>query len=239
MKWVNDWPVIGNDPDGDGKGEPVLVHAKPGVGKSFPPAVPQTSDEFDSATTGLQWQWSANFQDKWFSLTARPGWLRLYSVPMPDKATNLWPVPNFLLQKLPAPEFTVTTKLDFSRLAAGEKVGLIMMGMDYSYLAVERTATGLKLVKSACKDAIKGGGENMEAEAVCDGDAVFLRVKVGNGAICKFSYSHDGKEFTTLGQPFAARGGVWIGAKVGLFCLAAGGAEKSGFADFDWFRFEP
>ncbi|MBO9657433.1 MAG: glycoside hydrolase 43 family protein, partial [Chitinophagaceae bacterium] len=32
MKWVNDWPVIGVDKDGDGKGEPVMEYKKPNVG---------------------------------------------------------------------------------------------------------------------------------------------------------------------------------------------------------------
>ena len=145
VKWVNDWPVIGIDKDGDGKGEPVLSYKKPNVGKTYPVAVPQTSDEFDSNKPGLQWQWHANYQDRWMSLTERPGWLRLFSVPIPDKAVNLWPVPNLILQKFPAPEFTVTTKVDFSKLATGQKTGLIIMGMDYSYLAVERTAEGGRL----------------------------------------------------------------------------------------------
>jgi beta-xylosidase len=36
MIWRDDdWPVIGDDPDHTGKGEPVLVHAKPNVGRSL------------------------------------------------------------------------------------------------------------------------------------------------------------------------------------------------------------
>jgi beta-xylosidase len=40
MKWINDWPVIGIDKDGDGKGEPVLVYNKPDVGKIYPVNTP-------------------------------------------------------------------------------------------------------------------------------------------------------------------------------------------------------
>jgi beta-xylosidase len=36
MKWINEWPVIGVDKDGDGKGEPVLINKKPNVGKQYP-----------------------------------------------------------------------------------------------------------------------------------------------------------------------------------------------------------
>jgi beta-xylosidase len=65
MKWINDWPVIGVDKDGDGKGEPVTVYKKPNVGKSYPIQTPAESDEFNSNELGLQWQWMANPKAVW------------------------------------------------------------------------------------------------------------------------------------------------------------------------------
>jgi beta-xylosidase len=238
LKWINDWPVIGIDKDGDGKGEPVLTHKKPDVGKSYRAAVPETSDEFSQSKLGLPWQWHANYQDRWMSLAARRDWLRLFSVARPEQAANLWPVPNLLLQKLPAPEFTVTTKLDFTKLEAGEKTGLVMMGMDYTFLAVERTSSGYRAIKTSCQNAHNGGKEVEEGSVDLTGDTLFLRVKVGREAACHFSYSRDGERFIPIGQPFTARAGRWIGAKVGLFSLASGAEQKAGYADFDWFRFE-
>jgi beta-xylosidase len=238
MRWANDWPVIGNDVDGKGTGEPVAVFKKPDVGRVHPPAIPQTTDEFDSAQPGFQWQWQANHRTEWFSLTARPGWLRLFPMSLPERAANLWPVPNLLLQKLPARAFTVTTKLDFSRLAIGAKAGLIVMGLEYSHLAVERTADGCRLVQAICRDAPQGEREIMEDGTAIEDNLVFLRVEVRPGVVCHFSHSRDGKEFRPLGIPFATREGNWIGAKVGLFSLATAAAEKAGHADFDWFKFE-
>ncbi len=49
MKWINDWTVIGNDNDGDGKGEPVLAQKKPNVGKIYPIETPAESDEFTTS----------------------------------------------------------------------------------------------------------------------------------------------------------------------------------------------
>jgi beta-xylosidase len=57
LRWINDWPVIGADPDGDGTGEPVLTHAKPKVmrvGPSLRIITPPDSDEFDGNGLGLQ-----------------------------------------------------------------------------------------------------------------------------------------------------------------------------------------
>ena len=236
MRWHNDWPVIGDDADGDGIGEPVAVCQKPDVGNHHPAAAPQTSDEFDSARLGRQWQWHANFSESWSSLSARPGWLRLFSVPAPANAANFWRVPNLLLQKFPAPEFTITTKLDFSRLAVHEKAGLVVMGIDYAQLAVERTAHGFRLVKAACKDAPRGDEATAEAEIPVSGSSIFLRLKVGDGAVCDFSFSPDGEDFSGIGKPFAAREGKWIGAKLGLFCLSGEPGTNPGHADFNWFR---
>ncbi len=241
MKWVNDWPVIGEDPDGDGKGQPVLAFTKPSVGGTPAPAAPATSDEF-SAALGLQWQWHANFEDSWFSLTARRGWLRLAAVPVPAEAKSLWGVPNLLLQKFPAPEFTVTARLDAGRLAEGEKSGLLIMGMDYSYVAVERSEGRTSLRRMDVKDAPSGAAEAQQGESLAVAREVYLRVQVREGAVCSFSYGSDGVKFTEIGAAFQARAGRWIGAKVGLFALAPRGPASSpkarGHADYDWFRVE-
>jgi beta-xylosidase len=236
MKWVNNWPVMGNNPTADGKGEPVGSAKKPNAGKTWPIEVPATTDEFDSPKLGLQWQWQANYRDDWLSLSARKGWLQLNAVPLPAQAVNLWPVPNLLLQKLPAESFTATTRLDFSKLAVGEKAGLAAMGPDYAYVAVERTMNGFKLFKTLCLKAPENHAEVVESETTCPGETVQLRVQINPGAVCHFSWSTDGKKFTPVGTPLVARDGSWIGAKVGLFCLSPG--KPAGHADFDWFRFE-
>jgi beta-xylosidase len=237
IKWVNDWPLMGIDLDGNGVGEPVSEYKKPDVGRTYPVAVPQTTDEFEAKKLVLQWQWHANPKDDWMSLTARPGWMRLLSVPVPADSVNLWPVPNLILQKLPAPKFTVTTKLDFSKLAIGEKTGLLIMGQSYSYLAIEKTQSGYRLIKMLCRNAAEKDKENEQGSADYEGDSILLRVVVSEDAVCNFSYSRDGEEFTSIGVPFTARAGRWIGAKVGLFCLTQGEQQKPGYADFDWFRF--
>ena len=112
------------------------------------------------------------------------------------------------------------------------------MGLDYSYAAVERTANGFRLIKVVCKNADRAGNEHVEAEVGPLGDKVLVRIRVNPGGVCQFSYGADGKRFTPLGGDFTAREGKWIGAKVGLFCLAPGRTRTSGYADFDWFRVE-
>jgi beta-xylosidase len=242
LVWKDGWPVIGSDPDGDGTGEPVLEHRKPDVGRTYPVAAPQTSDEFEGPRLGLQWQWHANDQPGWFSLTARRGALRLFAQPLRHPDANLWAVPNLLLQKLPAPAFTATAKLTASAAAPGETFGLVVMGLDYAYLAVRRTATGYELVQARAKDVDRGAREETAPPVALAASTVHLRVAVRDSARCQFSYSLDGRRFVAIGEPFQAREGRWIGAKVGLFALtphhaarADGNAER-GHADIDFFR---
>ncbi|MCB2379877.1 glycoside hydrolase 43 family protein [Hymenobacter sp. BT635] len=240
MVWKNDWPVIGNDPDGDGKGEPVLTFRKPtGKGKPAALATPATSDEFDGQQLGLQWQWHANPQVGWFFSTGA-GALRLYSVPVPTDYKNFWQVPNLLLQKLPAEVFTATTKLSFTPRFEGEKTGLILMGLDYAYLSLTNKGGKLQLSQTTCQNADKGSAETTGAPVaeVAAKQPVYLRVAVGAGAKCQFSYSLDGQTYQPVGPAFQAREGKWIGAKVGLFCTRAAKTNDAGAADIDWFRIE-
>jgi beta-xylosidase len=238
LRWIAGWPVIGNDPDGDGTGEPVLTYKKPNVGRSWPAATPADSDEFAGNGLGLQWQWQANPQPNWAFPAGGLGFLRMFNVPLPESQRNFWDVPNLLLQKFPAPAFTVTTKLTFTARTDQEETGLIVMGLDYAYVSVKQKSEKLFVSQTIVKDAESGAKGKESAGVALKGNTFYLRVKVSSDATCAFSYSEDGKNFSSVGETFVARKGKWIGAKVGLFAVRTGRIRETGNADFDWFRFE-
>jgi len=250
LHWINDWPVIGVDNDGDGCGEPVETYKKPNVGKTYPIATPVESDEFDSETLGLQWQWQANSSPLWYFPAGNKGYLRLYAWETIGEAKNLWDAPALLLQKFPAPDFNATTKLNFSPYRAGERAGLVIMGQDYGTLVIQQTDSGFVLNQINCKGAVKGKAEIVNATVKLDKSEVYLRVEVKQSkslnkenilqpkASCTFSYSLDGKKYLPFGNEFVAWEGQWIGAKVGIFCQRPNHLNDSGYADFDWFRIE-
>ena len=235
MKWINDWPVMGIDADGDGCGEPVMTYKKPNVGKSYPIETPAESDEFNEKKLGLQWEWHANSKHFW-AMSSRLGFLRLNAEYVPQDFVNLWSVSNLLLQKTPSDEFTVTTKLLLQSETPDEKVGLVMMGMDYSSLSLVKTAAGYELQQLLCIDSEKQTAEKLLVKKEISKNEVYLRIQVKEKGLCAFSYSLDGKEFSTIGESFTARQGKWIGAKVGLFCLNPLQTGPRGHADIDWFR---
>ncbi|HSK70865.1 MAG TPA: glycoside hydrolase 43 family protein [Pyrinomonadaceae bacterium] len=238
MTWKNDFPVMGIDKDGDGTGDPVLSHKKPNVGASFPIQTPPDSDEFSDAKLGLQWQWHANPQAEWAFPFPAKSVLRMNSVQLPENYKNLWDLPNLLLQKFPAEKFTVTTKVNLNPRFEGEKFGLLVMGLDYSYLGVTNKNGKLYISQATVKDADKGNQETETAPVELKNKEFYLRVRVAEDAMCGFSFSTDGKNFTPVGNSFKAREGKWIGAKVGLFFTRPGKFNDAGTADIDWFRFE-
>ncbi|MCJ8167031.1 glycoside hydrolase 43 family protein [Pontibacter sp. E15-1] len=241
MQWKNDWPVIGADTDGDGKGQPVMTYKKPAVGKTYPVMTPQESDEFDGNGLGLQWQWHANPRANWAFATGSTGALRLFTAQLPEDFKNYWDVPNLLLQKFPAETFTATTKLTFTPnpKLQHERTGLIVMGEDYAYISLVSKKDGLYISYTTANDARAGTPEKEQLLGKLSGNEVYFRVRVEKGATCQFSYSEDGKDFINAGSPLTAVPGRWIGAKVGLFATRPDETNDSGYADYDWFRITP
>ncbi len=238
MKWINDWPVIGTDKLQSGIGNPVRTFKKPNVGKTYPVVTPPESDEFNSSELGLQWQWHANYQTTWGYPSGNLGFFRLNCIPRPPEAVNLWNVSNLMLQKFPAREFTATAKLTFDARFDKEEVGLVVMGLDYCKISLSRENGKLEVRTGLCKQADKGGKEELSLPGPVATSTIFFRVQVRKGAECSFSYSTDGAGFIQTNSSFKAVQGRWIGAKVGLYALRNGVINDAGSADIDWFRIE-
>ena len=251
MKWVDGWPIIGVDEDGDGCGTPVSTYKKPNVGQTYPVCTPQESDEFNGFTLSPQWQWHANINDKWAYYAGDKGYVRLYSYPVVDDYKNLWDVANLLLQKTPAPNFAATMKLTFtpSPKYTGERTGLVVMGRDYAAIVLENTENGLVLSQVECKKADSGKPEKVNESTPLANSTVYLKARFSTDfekiaksegghdivVMCEFSYSTDGKRYVEAGEPYALRFGSWKGSRVGLYTYNVEG--DGGVADFDFFTY--
>ena len=256
MKWLeNGWPVIGVDPDGDGRGVPVRTYKKPNVGKTYPRQTPQESDEFDSVELGKQWQWKDNPSALWYYCDAAASKLRLFSNALPESAKSIYDLPNLLLQKFPARNFTATAKVQFfprkkdGKIMEGERAGIVVMGYNFGTLSLMSRNDGIYLVQTECYKANKGGEESeVEAIKVDDGKEMYLRMRLDYTgpkvpkqkpdytAEATFYYSFDGKKFTKIGRPVKVDVGHWIGAKFGMYCSRSWTSNDSGWLDIDWFR---
>ncbi len=160
------------------------------------------------------------------------------SVQTPENYKNLRDIPNLLLQKFPAEEFAVTTKINLTARFEGEKFGLVVTELDYSYIGVSYKNGKLYISQSTAKDADQGNAKTETAPIELKSGEFYLRVKVSKNALCDFSFSNDGANFQKIGATFKAREGKWIGAKVCLFFTRPAKFNDAGTADVDWFRFE-
>ena len=241
VDWTTGWPIMGK------KGEPITTYRKPKANGQLPTANPAESDEFNSPIMGKQWQWQANYDEK-FGVPTAFGTFRIYNYKLPEDANNLWLVPNMLLQKTPADEFTVTTKLRFTSKADGQLGGLIMMGLDYQALVVKRVGQEFQLLKLTCHQADKGTPQEEElittlkptAEDKTDykpgiHEDIYLMMKVKESQV-KFLWSLDGRTYKSCSDAFKMREGKWIGAKFGYVSVDTNAKSDRGWIDADWIR---
>lgn len=247
VTWKDNWPVMGIDKDGDYCGDPVLKFRKPKTAAPVVVTNPVESDEFNAPKLGLQWQWHANYDQK-FGMPTAFGTYRIYTHKVSDNFVNLWEVPNLLLQKTPTDNFTATAKIRFTSKDQNQLGGIIMMGLDYSALVVKRVGDEFQLQQITCHGADKGKKEDVKVLATLKPTAkdkidyqpaihedIYLRMIVNNGK-CRFAYSKNGKKYEAVGEEFKMREGKWIGAKIGFVAIEPAGKANRGWIDADWFR---
>lgn len=250
VTWKDNWPVMGKVPAKGYCGEPVITYRKPSTKGKVYVVNPVESDEFNSPKLGLQWQWHANYDQK-FGMPTAFGTFRLYTHKVSKEFKNMWEVPNLLLQKTPADKFTATTKLRFTSKDDNQMGGLIVMGHDYFALMLKRVKDEFLLQLVTCKSADKGTPEQVKTIATLKPTEkdkidyqpaihkdIYLRVNVADGE-CNFAYSLNGKKYTAVEGNFKIKEGKWIGAKVGLAAIEPAGKTNRGWIDADWFRVTP
>ena len=236
MHWENNWPVIGIDADQNGIGEPDSVYQKPKLNPQKPNDFLQSSDEFNSIKLGLQWQWHANPKLYW-GFPTNLGYYMLNCIPKPIEYTNLYDVPNLLLQKFPATHFTAIAKLTFRPNFDNEESGLVVMGTDYCLMRLKQRDGKLALSQLICKNADQNKTEEEMGTVELSNNTVYLKVSVDDNGNCIFYYSEEGTDFIKLGIPFQAKSGKWIGAKIGFVALREGITNDAGNLQIDWIRF--
>ena len=173
------------------------------------------------------------------------GVMRIYTYKSNE---TIWNVPNLLLQKTPADNFTATAKLQLTAKDQNQMGGIIMMGLDYSALVVKRVGNEFQLQQITCHKADRKGEEEVKVLATLKPtsvdkidyqpaihEAVYMRMVVKAGKV-QFFFSKDGKKYERVGDEFTMREGKWIGAKIGMVAKEPAGKTNRGWIDVDWFR---
>ena len=129
-------------------------------------------------------------------------------------------------------------KLRFTARFSGDQTGLAVLGRSYSAIAVQKTGQELCIRQLTRLNADRNGPDTESPEVPVQGDTFYLRARVDEKVMVSFSYSLNGREFHSIGTPFQATAGAWIGAKVGIFAIGTTTHGEFGYADYDWIRFE-
>src|SRR5688572_5796589 len=237
VTWIDDWPMVGEN------GKAVVTYRKPNVarptgssgrGKTYPVKTLPTSDEFNQKRPGMQWGWNHNPDPTKWSLTQRPGYLRLTTVKV---VSNLREARNTLTQRTfsyysdSIPTVGVT-KIDIGKMKDGDIAGLAVFQDPYAYIAV-------KQIRGSRYVIMVNNGKPVDSTAM-NGSTIYLRTVASNSSgKASFQYSLDNKTFTGLGDQLSMRFNlsVFTGNKFCLFNYAT--KETGGYVDFDWFRMEP
>jgi len=226
VEWIDGWPMIGKDVDGDGIGEPVLHHAKPI--KGHPVNAPPSSDDFASAKLGLQWEWNHNPRDTHWSLTERPGWLRL-KASVPVGKSDFWGACNTVSQRIMgATTSTAVAKFDLSGMKPHQHAGFVRFGGVYHLLGVHADADGVRRLFFNANGRVTRG-------PAFNSDTLWIRTS-NEGDQARFAWSTDGQTFTRIGPVFTVKFGKWTGDRLGFFCW--NDKTAASHIDIDFFEYD-
>jgi len=226
-----------------GDGIPVVETEAPRLPAQTPPS-PAAREDFDDVRLTIDFQWLRSpWPNDLFSLTERPGFLRLYG-----RET----VGSLFSQALVARRqqshcFSASTIVDFAPRHFQQMAGLICYynssKFHYLYISRDEAAARHVRVMSALPDQPQTDAFTPLFAIPSEG-AVELRVEIDYARL-RFAYRVAGAEWTWLPQPFdasilsdeASGPGLpnFTGAFVGMACQDMSGSRCP--ADFDWFEY--
>lgn len=231
MKWENDWPVLGIDgivPD-------ILdipVDDQMGVWGIV------TSDEFnrmpDEKPFPLAWQWNHNPDDRYWSLTDAPGYLRVTSGRIDNSPLQ---ARNTLTQRTFGPECAASTFIEISNMKNGDYAGMIALQREYGFVGIKKENNRYSIVMI--------NGEKEEPVEVAsvpfDQNGVHLKIECDfkeRTDKAYFYYSLDGLTWVPIGNTLQMAYTLphFMGYRFGLTYYST--QEVGGFIDFDYYRID-
>ncbi len=240
ITWDDGFPLIGL-PGNLRKAPNTWI--KPDTGytqEPMPTYVPD--DNFNNGKMNPHWQWNHVPDDSKWSLTEKPGVLRLHSLP----ASDFYHARDSLCQRPPGPESIMTVKLDTTGLAEGDVAGLALLCNTYAWIGVVKSTNGATTLQMyVSPNAGRGGRRGGTAPVVANVPTIspitppnhlWLRVHCNfDSDQAIWSWSADGKEFTQLGKTWPIPGfqlQTFQGVRPSLFNYNTSG-QPGGYADFD------
>jgi alpha-N-arabinofuranosidase len=225
VRWTADgWPVVGYE----GK---IDLEMEAG---QLPPAAPliknETRDDFERAELGLDWNFLRNPYPEQYSLTERPGWLRLKGLAL---TLNDVDSPAFLGRRQRHFNCSATTRVDFEPQQDRQEAGLtVLMNERHHY---EIAVTRLNGLRQVIVRRRIGSLAAVVAHFNVEPGPLDLQV-IANRYEYRFRFAAGGQEFVEAASGEARylateTAGGFTGVYLGMY------SSGKGTADFDWFEY--
>ena len=247
-RWIDGWPMLGDE---EGK---VPERMRPLVSGQPTTAIVK-SDDFNDSKLGLHWQWNHNPIDNAWSLTERPGYLRLKTNRV---VPTLFLAPNTLTQRMEGPTCSGAICLDLSKMKDGDRAGLAAFNSDSGVLTIKKQGKKLTLEMSeqTCKltdrdKVVESYDEKVIESVALQQPKIWLRIDADfrpqterkgfmpGTDLATFYYSLDGEQWTKIGSDYRL-GFDWrrffMGTKFGIFCYAT--KKSGGYVDVAEFQYK-
>ena len=218
-----------------------------GAGSRLPQIATEQRDEFDSAVLPTSYQWLRSpWPDELFSLTERPGFLRLYG----RESLGSWFYQALVARRQQHFRYRAETCVHFEPGHFQHMAGLVCYynSSKFHYLYISRDdEVGKHLAIMSCEGDISLDATFMgyaERVALPEHQPVHLRVRVTCGSL-EFGWSMDGAQWQALPHELDAsllsdeagkgEGANFTGAFVGMCCQDLEGTRRP--ADFEYFSY--
>lgn len=224
VTWIEDWPILGEVlPQNIG----TMKWSGPMPFKNNEKLSIKRSDDFDDDRLSPQWQWNYQPRKDKFSLSERPGWLRLKAY-FPLKVNQLMYAGNTLTQRsFRKQDNNVTVKMDIANMTDGQKNGLCHFSSQHAAIGIVKDGDNRFLEYRNNNHVTKG----IQLQSWY----VWLRSQWGLDGRSQFYYSLDGDHFMPFGEPYQLIWGYYRGDRLGIYCFNDKG--ESGFVDVDYFHY--
>ena len=250
VRWIDGWPQLGDE---NGKVPDVMRPYRSGQ----PKKAIVCADDFSSSEMGLHWQWNHNPVDAAWSLTERPGYLRLKTSRV---VPNLYLAPNTLTQRMEGPTCSGSISIDVSKMKDGDCAGFSAFNGDSGVLTLKKKGKKYFLEMSEQKVSLterEKAVTNVEEKVIetveltsplsswrgAGGEALHLRItgdfRPGHNDAANFYYSLDGEKWEQIGtknyrMSFDYRR-FFMGSKFAIFNYAT--KKAGGYIDVDEFAY--
>lgn len=237
-RWVDGWPMLGDE---NGKVQDDLS------AKYINQVGVMGSDEFSKENLSLYWEWNHNPIDDAWSLSERPGYLRMKTNRVVE---NIYLAPNTLTQRMQGPKCTGTVCLDISQMKDGDKCGfsafcgrsgVLCISKNGNKVSLTMEEQNLKLNRAHAVDNVSVEVASKPVN-LSPKKPVYLRINgdfTDGRDIATFEYSLDGKKFLPIGKEMKMVFDIntfFMGTKFAIFNYAT--KQAGGWIDVDWFHFD-